>query len=374
MPKTKVSRTEDFHLNLKRPEYNMIGEVTLSHILRYENDFIRSGLPYGMQLFDSLYSSDSIQEKPKILEIGIGLAQVIDRFDFRFRDVDPILHQNAEYTLVDLSESLLNFANMRFSLTRRNYFNTIKADATNLPLKPSSHNLIISNEVMADLPTVTNINKRKLRRELRTGKNETKIKNKRDRKAYQDTVRMFKQYGLQFKDAPRFFNFNYGGIRLLEEMSRVLSPGGTAFIVEYDCESQPFGYPRPLRLINHTEYGIRLDHIKTAAKGLGFQIQDGYAHEFLNIDSSKMMVDTEALGILHRKLIDLRDKKPNSEFLMNAVGMTSPKALTRKQFSVIIDELKWLEKQEEKEELLKSTMRPMSDFSGNFKYMLLKKT
>ena len=363
----KVSSTEKFHIETKDPWYNMMDETTLSHLLRYKNEFTSTKMPYGGQLFDALYQKGLVPEEPKVLEVGIGLGHVTDRFNERMTYIDPELGKRSDYTMVDLSKKLAYFSKSRFSQT--NNVGVIQADALNLPVKPGSRNLVISNEIMADLPTVTGIPKEKLKADVKGSASEGGI--------YGDTVRMFKKYGLDFSDAPKEFSFNYGAVKLLREFSRMLPSGGNAFISEYSTDNVPCQYPVPVKLMDHTEYPVKFSHLNSAAQKLGFHVEEGRVQDFLKIDSKKAFVTPEYMKNLHIGLIKKRARVAESnqndkriDSLSKLVVATAIQAYSIDQFQQILDAMR---DQGEPIPDLRGSIVPFESFSKPFRYLLLTK-
>ena len=134
--------------------------------------------------------------------------------------------------------------------------------------------LVILNEVIGDLDTWTDLSPGKLPGEV---------------------ARFVRDYGLEIPEGDQF-HFNIGGLRLLEEICRKRIP---AFISEHS--SDPIipagmdylargltseGFPREIKLKDHSEYTIRFSHLVRVAEALGKKAQTGSFLELLGIEDT----------------------------------------------------------------------------------------
>jgi hypothetical protein len=98
---------------------------------------------------------------------------------------------------------------------------------------------------------------------------------------------MIRNYGIDLNDAPDEFIFNYGALRLVEELGRIKP--AVAFI----CENAPKGgkYPKKLVLKSHTECEVNFRHLEKVSFYLGFKAETGEISELLGIDCNTRVLN-----------------------------------------------------------------------------------
>ena len=154
-----------------------------------------------------------------------------------------------------------------------------------LPLANQSVDLLIDNENMADMTPV-----QLTKAELTEGHGETS--------QHQEALDWIRRIRLPLEeDLPDSCIFNLGPIRFLEEVWRVLAPGGRAVLVEFGIEE---GWPAPVKLPGHTEYEVQYSHMRQAAKWLGFEEQYGTLPELLMIPPKTQVLCTGAAYTIQR--------------------------------------------------------------------------
>ena len=99
--------------------------------------------------------------------------------------------------------------------------------------------------------------------------------------------------------------FNYGAIKFLIELWRVLRPGGRALLIEFGIDS---GWPDPVRLPGHTEYEVQYTHMRHVAKWLGFNEQYYALPQLLSIKRDTQVLCTGAAYAI-RRLQEAEGKK-----------------------------------------------------------------
>ena len=272
----------------------MRDEITLSHILREPNEFIPSGLCYGEELASKLTQRESFPEKPRILEIGIGLGHVGDSVHHCLTEMG----YETSYTMLDICRNML-CGFRKYSDDDSSYV-LVQGDATMMPFPDGApFNVVICNEAIGDFPTVV------FERDILTKNLEGDFSglslSERDRESYMDAVRAVNEYEIDINDVPGELSFNYGAIRFIEEVSR-LEPD-VVFISENSCQtrgSNSTRYPKKLNLTTHTEYDIDFDNLCVAARSLGFEVETGYIDEFLGIDPKKRIFNYFMIEYLTR--------------------------------------------------------------------------
>ncbi len=250
---TFVNSTEDFYRNVKDP--GMTDEVTLSHMLRGKNSFLRS--PYGSVIADFLLGKGVLKDGSEVLEIGPGTGEFAEAFVGRSRV--------KSYDFLDISKRLLGFLRKRFKGGR---FGFIEGDATRLSGGGKRYNTVICNEVLADLPAVVNLDP----------------ENPPEEGVIAESLGMIKKYKLRTPGHP--FNFNYGAVRFLEGVTRVLEKGGTVLIIEN--MSDP-GYPMSIPVFGHREFNVRFSWLERVSRDLGLSAERGKMTELLGVKGKRFL-------------------------------------------------------------------------------------
>jgi SAM-dependent methyltransferase len=201
-------------------------ETTLSHLLRDPSPAL-GGRSWGEALAHALVDRGApLRAGARVVEVGGGTGWVARRVT----ETIPGL----EYTIVDLSPALQRAQRARLGDAARYRL----GDATALPLPDASVDVLLSNEVIADLAA-----------------------ERVDPAAPPDVVA---RLGV-VPSAPRVTNT--GALRFLEQIHRVLAPGGFAYVSEY---GERDGEPMEAEHLDHPEVGIEFDVLARAARQLGF--------------------------------------------------------------------------------------------------------
>ncbi len=341
--KSYVSSTERFYCRKKVPE--MVDEVSLSHLMREKNPFTRDGIPYGGQLARILKEKKLLPERPKILEIGPGVGDLARAFTGE-------LEGKYEYTFLDISKRIIDFLRAGFSSMG---FGFVVSDVLELSGKIGKYNTVICNEVLADLPMVINPSSSP----AKPGKEERRI--------IRDARRMIKKYNLNVPE-DRGVVFNYGAVRFLEEVRKVMKKGGILFLAENSCDP---GLPRVIPVYGHNEFSIKFGWLKAAAGKLGFSTgESGKITELLEIRNReflsmflipelKVIFDHLNLHDMEKSIISEGSKAMEvDEFL---------KFLDENQHKINIDDLDQYKK------MLKRSAREINKVTDQFRYLILKK-
>ena len=214
-------------------------ECTISHLLRFPHPAL-GGRRYGEALLQGIAARGIGPGRDGVLEIGGGaghLAEVAWR-----GDAGPF--SQTRWTAVDLSPALIEAQRRRVlepSQPRGPHrrWAAIRADALQLPLRGGSfQGLILANEVIADLPA-------------RDGR-------------------------------------NLGAVALVDEIARILAPGGAAVLTEFGGDFEP----GPVRLLaalgkgEHVEWSIDFRQLRQAAAATRLEMEEIPLHQLLNADLS----------------------------------------------------------------------------------------
>lgn len=274
-----------FHRQDKRA--TMLDEVSLSHLLRQPGPFVRNGWTYGEALGHFILEQELLPaDRPAVvLEVGGGLGDVA-------AGVVPVLAAEgrlAEYAILDLSPELQAAQRERLR-DARPPVRLVSGDAERLHRTSTEADFVLSNEVIGDFRTIDGVPR--TRGGPPTG--EFPPDNCRHRRYWALAWDLVDRYGLDVPDeveAPSFA-VNWGAIRFVEALWKVLPPGGGAFLVE---NVTPFA--RSLELPDHREYSIGERHLRRALDQLGFACSVGDVADFLHPGRTFTIVSPRHLGL-----------------------------------------------------------------------------
>ncbi len=216
-------------------------ETTLAHAFAAPHPAL-DGQPYGARLRQALAARDMLpQPEGVLLEIGPGSGEL--GAAWRAAGANPHLHLR-----LDLAPALLQLQARRQPGTWG-----LLADAAALPLRSESVDLVICNEVLADLQAVAP-------NAERSGA----------------LARRLARYDIH---SPPERLCNLGAWRLLEQLARVLRPGGAAFLSEFGALHEE---PTRTAQLDHPEVSLRFADLLAVARGLGLQAHLLPLHELLD--------------------------------------------------------------------------------------------
>jgi SAM-dependent methyltransferase len=212
-------------------------ECTVSHLLRFPHPAL-GGRRYGEALLQAIAARGILPGRSGVIEVGGGAGHVAEA---ALRgDAGPFT--GCRWTSVDLSPALIAAQRRRVlepSQPRGAHprWSGIRADAVSLPLRSASlDGLLLANEVIADLP----------------------VENGR----------------------------NTGALQFVQEISRVLAPGGAAVLTEFGGDFAP----GPVRLVaasgrgEHVEWSIDFRELRAAAARGGLAVEELPLHELIAAD------------------------------------------------------------------------------------------
>lgn len=196
-------------------------ETTVAHVFGEPHPAL-GGQSYGERL------REKVGAAARVVEVGCGDGAVAAAFSGGAG--------GARYLRIDLSPDLLAAQARRAPGTAG-----ALGDATALPLRDGSVDLLLSNEVLADL-----------------------------RAAPWDTdgpvAARVRRYGLSMQ--PDGTDYNLGAWAFVEEIARVLAPGGRAWVSEFGDADE---VPTEAVQLDHPEVSIHFGHLVTIARRLGLR-------------------------------------------------------------------------------------------------------
>jgi SAM-dependent methyltransferase len=245
-----------------------VEETTLSHMFRDPHEAL-GGKSYGEAFADALAERGLLPRGGRVLEVGGGVGFFALRLLARVRDRAPETYERLRYAILDLSQVLQDSQRMLHAPDAKVRF-VLGNASRSLPLRDASVDLILSNEVIADFETV-----RLRRADLEGG---------RRRPAGGEDPRveaaraLVLRHGLPIDDAPEVFWLNFGALKLVEEIARVLKPGGAAVLVEFGGIAR---YPVESTHLAHSEFSIHFGHLRHVAERVGLAAEMTDIMDFL---------------------------------------------------------------------------------------------
>lgn len=228
-------------------------ETTVAHAFAVPHPGLEGQL-YGARLYDSLATRGLIPDDDGVLlEIGPGDGELgaAWREQAALRGRPP-----GEHIRLDISPTLLATQRRRQPGTRE-----ILGSATDIPLLDRSVDLILCNEVIADLTAIP------------YDPEETQ-----EGDAIDALRARVAKYRLPTPRGPRWYNL--GAWQMLEEVARILKPGGAAVITEFGAIDRD---PQETEQLDHPEVSIRFDHLMVIGRTLGMRMQCVPLAELLDI-------------------------------------------------------------------------------------------
>jgi ubiquinone/menaquinone biosynthesis C-methylase UbiE len=256
-------------------------ETTVSHLYR-EGHPALGGKSYGEKFAQVLLQEEAIREGASILEVGCGTGLFGMALLSEVKKSAPTLYKTLHYTFFDLSPAMTE-SQRRLNKKHQKVVSFFQGDAVACDFAGKAYDLIICNEMIADLPVIK-LNRKKSRKKGAEG----------------EAWDLARNLGLEFSDAPPHFVLNLGALRFLSSLSRALKPGGKAYIVEY---GSPHGYPVGHFITDHTEYSIHFGHLLRAASVLGLGGKLRALSDFLGFDPTLEVLDSFSHAALFSHLL-----------------------------------------------------------------------
>ncbi len=210
-------------------------ETTIAHAFGVPHPAL-GGQRYGERLFDVLDGRGQLRRDAPIVEVGPGDGEL--GAAFLARAGGPL-----DYLRVDASPELLKTQRARLPGTRE-----VLGTATSLPLPDRSVGLLLSNEVIADLSAVPY--------DPRGGAHG----------AAREVEERLRRHRITPHPGPALYNL--GAWLFLEEIARVLAPGGVAWLSEFGGVDE---LPQETTQLDHPEVSIHFGQLVAVARDLGLR-------------------------------------------------------------------------------------------------------
>jgi SAM-dependent methyltransferase len=236
-------------------------ETTLSHLFRVPHPALKNRT-YGGALGAALLERGLLTRTGgRVVEVGAGTGTLArDLLEMLNREA-PDVAAHLSYTIVELSPTLAEAQQQtipsKFEHTK-SPVSWIIGSAESLPLRDRSVDLLISNEVIADLS---------VERDASTGELE-----------------------------------NTGALRFVGEIARVLAPTGGAVLTEYGELDAPV---RPAEALDHVEHTIRYEHLLTRARQMGLEASLETVGKFLGFDQSTRILYADLIHMAELRALAL---------------------------------------------------------------------
>ena len=264
-----VSPISEFHqhgIEDANWEFDLI-EPTVNHAFRFPSQVL-GGLSYGARFCAAALSQDVLGAHASndidILEVGGGTGTFACSF-LKHAIVEQ--ERKVNFHILELSPALA--ANQKALLAAEGFeVEHFQQDAVSFCIPQRKFDLIIANEVIADLP-ISWVRKSAAAR-------------KSDDEAWEgEGVTYLRKYGLSVDAAPDSFRINSGVFEFIERSWEHLRPGGTVILTEYGTVDT---FPVQILHLSHEEFSIHFGHVKTCAERVGFSCSLISLVEFLDID------------------------------------------------------------------------------------------
>ena len=231
-------------------------ETTLSHLFREPHPAL-AGKTYGAALVDALAKEGRLPAtKIRVLEVGGGLG-------FVARAVTEALQARGlevEYTIQEIAPALAAAQRAR---TQGLPVTVREGDVLSAELPADAFDLILSNEMVGDLPAV------QLSREAvgldADGSGSGEV-DPAKLAALGRPGELVTELGIHLDDAPEPFYLLTGALELMIKIAGWLAPDGTAIVTEFGDRLQ---WPRLSSHLDHPELSTHFGHLLQAAQAKG---------------------------------------------------------------------------------------------------------
>jgi SAM-dependent methyltransferase len=232
-------------------------ETTVAHAFHPPHPAF-GGEPYGARLHRVLEERGLLGgPDTTTLEIGPGDGELGEAFLARARATGL---PGGEHVRLDRAPELLRTQRRRQPGTRE-----VLGTATDLPFADASLDLVLCNEVIADLSAVP-----------------YDPRDPEPSAAARAVAARLERYGippLPAQGRPPLYNL--GAWLLVEELGRTLRPGGVAWLSEFGGLDEA---PQETVQLDHPEVSIHFGHLRQVAQGVGLEARVEGLADFLRVD------------------------------------------------------------------------------------------
>ncbi len=299
-------------------------ETTLSHLFREPHPALR-GKTYGAALVDALAREDRLPAGAiRVLEIGAGLGYVAravcEALQARGLDVT--------YTIQEIAPALAAAQRARCAglpVTVR------EGDVLTADLPADGYDLIISNEMVGDLPAMQ-LSRAAVGLEVDgTGEvDPAKLE------ALGRPGQLVRELGIVLDDAPEPFYLLTGALELVSEIARWLAPDGTAIVTEFGDRMK---WPTLSSHLDHPELSTHFGHLLQAALSRGLTGRIDFVMDLIDL-----VRDTEGLATTRSHFRALRALAASAGVDLPKLGYTRELLAARCADKLPLDqigELRW---------------------------------
>ena len=273
---TSINRTFDYH---RRGPIDLLTEFTVCESLAHERSPYMIALEekksYGALVGAFLHRSGLLTGGCRVCEIGGGYGSLMRGFlETYSSSIGHVIMTDLSLYLLKRQREKLRPWSGRVSL--------VCGDVLDILPALSGVDLFICNEMMGDLDTWKDLDPDRLPEAV---------------------DRFFRAYGLD-RPAREPFHVNLGALSLVEALCR---KGVPAFLTEHAADPvipdgmeylakglDPDGYPREIRLKDHSEFTVRFSHLAAIAGGWDRKVETGSLLDFIGVKK------TPAMGFIFR--------------------------------------------------------------------------
>jgi ubiquinone/menaquinone biosynthesis C-methylase UbiE len=281
-PQGDLASTREYHKHSIEDAHEQfeVRETTLSHAFRVPHAALR-GQTYGGRIASVFRERGWLAGAGRMVEVGGGVGFFARAFLDGIAGAAPEVYGRARYVIVDLAPALKR-SQVEQTRPHGERVRHVLGDAVALPLASGSVDLLIANEMIADLET-QEVRRRELERGSGAG------------------AELARRYRLPLDDAPERFWLNAGTFRFLEEVSRVLRPGGRAFVTEFGELDR---YPVESTHLDHREFSIHFGHARAAAEACGLTASVESVPALLGLDGAvPVLVTNQSFFVVLRAFL-----------------------------------------------------------------------
>lgn len=243
-------------------------ETTLSHLLREPHPALH-GTTYGAALVEGLARRDRLPARTiRVLEVGGGLGYVARAV------CEALIARGLEvtYTIQEISPKLAEAQRAR---TAGLPVTVVEGDALTAEHPADSFDLIISNEMVGDLPAL-----QLTRPDVGLTADGGEVLPEK-LAALGRAGELVETLGVILDDAPEPFYLMTGALELVVRIARWLAPDGTAFVSEFGDRAK---WPTLSLHLDHPELSTHFGHLEQAARTLGLDTKFEFIIDLLDFE------------------------------------------------------------------------------------------